>query len=41
MVIESFKRVGAVGLASIFHFTQYTPFDIKMELKHIGKSVRI
>ncbi|WP_028524703.1 imidazole glycerol phosphate synthase subunit HisF [Runella limosa] len=31
----------AVGSASIFHFTQYTPFDIKDTLKRLGKPVRI
>ena len=31
----------AVGSASIFHFTQYSPLDIKNELKKIGKPVRI
>lgn len=33
--------VKAVGSASIFHFTQFTPLDIKTELKGIGKPVRI
>jgi cyclase len=31
----------AVGSASIFHFTQYTPLDIKNKLRSIGKPVRI
>jgi cyclase len=31
----------AVGSASIFHFTQFTPLDIKNKLKKIGKPVRI
>lgn len=31
----------AVGSASIFHFTQYTPLDIKMELKKNNKPVRV
>lgn len=31
----------AVGSASIFHFTQYTPLDIKNSLKSLGKPVRI
>jgi cyclase len=31
----------AVGSSSIFHFTQYTPLDIKNRLKSIGKPVRI
>jgi len=30
----------AVGSASIFHFTQYTPLDIKNRLFKIGKPVR-
>jgi imidazole glycerol-phosphate synthase subunit HisF len=33
--------VKAVGSASIFHFTQFTPLDIKNELKSIGIPVRI
>ena len=33
--------VQAVGSASIFHFTQYTPLDIKNELKLINIPVRI
>lgn len=33
--------VQAVGSASIFHFTQYTPLDIKNELKSINIPVRI
>lgn len=31
----------AVGSASIFHFTQFTPLDIKNTLKKMGKPVRI
>jgi cyclase len=31
----------AVGSSSIFHFTQYTPLDVKNTLKEIGKPVRI
>ncbi len=31
----------AVGSASIFHFTQFTPLDIKNTLQKIGKPVRI
>ena len=31
----------AVGASSIFHFTQYTPLDIKLGLKESGKKVRI
>ncbi|HEX7905931.1 MAG TPA: imidazole glycerol phosphate synthase cyclase subunit [Chitinophagaceae bacterium] len=40
---ELFTKTGveAVGSASIFHFTQYTPLDIKKELYSIGKPVRI
>lgn len=34
-------KVQAVGSASIFHFTQFTPLDIKNELKSIGIPVRI
>lgn len=34
-------NIQAVGSASIFHFTQYTPLDIKNELKSIGVQVRI
>lgn len=34
-------NVKAVGSASIFHFTQYTPLDIKNELKSINIPVRI
>jgi cyclase len=34
-------NIEAVGSASIFHFTQFTPMDIKMQLKEINKSVRI
>jgi cyclase len=34
-------NIQAVGSASIFHFTQYTPLDIKNELKSINISVRI
>jgi cyclase len=33
--------IEAVGSASIFHFTQYTPLDIKKELHALGKPVRI
>jgi cyclase len=31
----------AVGSSSIFHFTQFTPLDIKIKLKSISKPVRI
>ena len=34
-------QVEAVGSASIFHFTQFTPLDIKNEIKKIGKAVRL
>lgn len=34
-------NIEAVGSASIFHFTQYTPLDIKKELLAIGKPVRM
>lgn len=34
-------NIEAVGSASIFHFTQYTPLDIKRALSTIGKPVRI
>lgn len=34
-------NVEAVGSASIFFFTQFTPLDIKMTLKTLGKPVRI
>jgi len=31
----------AVGSSSIFHFTQYTPLDIKNTIKNVGKPVRL
>jgi cyclase len=31
----------AVGSSSIFHFTQFTPLDIKLKLSEMGKLVRI
>lgn len=34
-------KTEAVGSASIFHFTQYTPLDIKNEIKTINIPVRI
>lgn len=34
-------KTQAVGSASIFHFTQFTPLDIKNELKSINIPVRI
>jgi cyclase len=33
--------IEAVASASVFHFTQYTPDDIKRTLESIGKPVRI
>jgi imidazole glycerol-phosphate synthase subunit HisF len=40
---ELFQQTGcgAVGSSGIFHFTQFTPLDIKRELAAIGKPVRI
>lgn len=40
---ELFSKTGveAVAAASIFHFTQYTPNDIKEEIARIGKPVRM
>jgi len=40
---ELFSRTDckAIGSASIFHFTQFSPLDIKNELKKAGKPVRI
>ena len=34
-------NIGAVGSASIFHFTQFTPHDIKMELASKNFPVRL
>lgn len=31
----------AVGSSSIFHFTQFTPLDIKLKLSEIGKPIRL
>lgn len=41
--IELFQQTNceAVGSASIFHFTQFTPLDIKNSLKKINKPVRL
>ncbi|MBK8519575.1 MAG: imidazole glycerol phosphate synthase subunit HisF [Chitinophagaceae bacterium] len=41
--VELFQQTNceAVGSASIFHFTQFTPLDIKNSLKHINKPVRL
>lgn len=33
-------KVEAVGSASIFHFTQHTPLDIKNEIASVGRPVR-
>jgi cyclase len=40
---ELFQRTNcqAVGSASIFHFTQYTPLDIKYSLGKVNKPVRL
>jgi cyclase len=40
---ELFKSTScnAVGSSSIFHFTQFTPLDIKNSLKLLGKPVRV
>jgi len=35
------SHIEAVGAASIFHFTQYTPRDIKLAIASVGKPVRI
>lgn len=42
-VFELFSKTNivAVGAASIFHFTQYTPRDLKMAIESAGKPVRI
>jgi cyclase len=34
-------QVEAVGATSIFHFTQYTPHDLKNAIASVGKPVRI
>jgi cyclase len=41
--IELFSETNcqAVGTSSLFNFTQFTPLDIKNELKNIGKPVRL
>jgi len=33
--------IEAVGSASIFHFTQFTPLDIKKEIASLGRPVRL
>jgi cyclase len=40
---ELFREVNieAAAAASIYHFTQYTPNDVKLALKTIGKPVRL
>lgn len=40
---ELFSRtsVEAVGAASIFYFTRYTPHDLKMAISSVGRPVRI
>ncbi len=35
------NKCEAVGSASIFHFTQYTPLDIKMQLHENGVPIRL
>jgi cyclase len=37
----SSTNCSAVGSASIFHFTQFTPLDIKNTLQGLGKPIRI
>ena len=34
-------KIEAVAAASIFHFTRYTPRDLKLAIKSVGKPVRI
>lgn len=34
-------NIEAVGAASIFYFTRYTPYDVKKAISSIGKPVRI
>lgn len=40
---ELFQKTSceAVGSASIFYFTQFTPLDLKNAIKEVGKAVRI
>lgn len=40
---ELFSKTGieAVAASSIFHFTRYTPRDLKLAIKSVGKPVRI
>ena len=45
--LEHFKElfsktsIEAVAAASIFHFTRYSPRDLKLAIKSVGKPVRI
>lgn len=34
-------RCEAVGASSVYHFTQFTPLDVKKELREAGKMVRL
>ena len=34
-------KIEAVAAASIFHFTRYTPRDLKLAIQSVGKPVRI
>jgi cyclase len=40
---ELFSKTGveAVGAASIFYFTRYTPYDLKIAISSVGRPVRI
>lgn len=40
--VELFTKTNcvAVGSSSIFHFTQFTPLDIKLQLQKNGKPIR-
>ncbi|MGB0871397.1 MAG: imidazole glycerol phosphate synthase cyclase subunit [Flavobacteriales bacterium] len=40
---ELFSKTGveAVGASSIFHFTRYTPRDLKLAIQSVGKPVRL
>ena len=42
-VTEFFKKsnVSGIGAASIFHFTQYTPRDLKLAIQKAGRPVRL
>lgn len=45
--LEHFKElfaetsIDAVGASSIFHFTRYTPRDVKLAMESVGKPVRL